>query len=203
MTTITHNELILTEWNGLLLPDGFQGGNYDTWGLVGKSNGTALLEQFDDLPYLVNVSDRYGYEGTGIDTEELPEDGLAGLPTELLEAIWKVQNDYPLMDEELYSEMEFNQALEDWDTYGKTDVIKEILADIPLHINQEEAEMFLDNELELHHCNWHCEGDLTHFTCEELPEEIEILEQFGSVEEASNYLSNLRNPRYQWNTKQE
>lgn len=91
---------------------------------LNRANYLALIESYGQDSF-VKIGDFYGSESLGIILGELPDgwdfDMLAGLTHDL-----KRLEDYPLLDEEVHSQLEHDEAENAWESHLMSDVMSEL-----------------------------------------------------------------------------
>jgi hypothetical protein len=81
---------------------------------VNRSNGRAIREEYGQ--YVVHVTGDFGTEGLVLPLGvEIPED--------MYHRIVSLQQDYPLWDDEDHSNLEREIEVEDWESYGRHDLV--------------------------------------------------------------------------------
>lgn len=99
----------------VLIPAYLSYGDYDNSCMVERANYQTFLKEFEDSPWVYTVSGYYGYEAIAIHPN--------GLKVKEISETLAALESYPVLDESLLSEMEWDAYQEDWERYGYDDFI--------------------------------------------------------------------------------
>lgn len=107
------------KWDEMfLLPNYLSYGDYDRSTAVERSNYEVFLERYGDIEGVYEVHGGYNSRGIAIRLNTINKDEMFSLLSALQE--------YPVIDEERWSELEHEMIDEAWEDYGYDDVVRGI-----------------------------------------------------------------------------
>ncbi len=105
-----------------IMPGYMQYGDYDNSCMVERSNYKLFLEQFGDESGIFTISGAYGSAGIAISLKWLLDPENEDKAQEIIECL-NALSDYPCIDDEDMSNMEYDAFLDALDDYGVRDFI--------------------------------------------------------------------------------
>lgn len=125
-------------------------GDYCGSGLIGKSNYEFMLEKYKKCKYIYSVYGDYGYHGIVYDSKKITKNTML----KLQEDIDRLEN-YPLLDEDAYSRMEWKvkeeYRVEVWDSIYNSEfsmVKKEIFIEAMEKLENTDSQFYNDCVIE-------------------------------------------------------
>ena len=113
---IKESEATADDW---IVPHYLSGGDYSNSCLVEESNHRVFLEEFGEVPGIVDLYGGYGSYGVAIRLSTITKN------EEIRECLASLE-DYPLIDEEDQSQLEIERIEEEWNNWGEHDYVREL-----------------------------------------------------------------------------
>lgn len=139
------------EWKNndlYLIPRYMSYGDYDNSCMVERSNKKVFMEQYDNSPIVYEVTGGYGSESVALSIREMmnpDNDDEAQSIIDLLNGL----NDYPCIDDELMSNMEYEAFYEALDDYGIEDTCRALAKKYGIDVTDYDREKLKDLILEI------------------------------------------------------
>ncbi len=108
-----------------LIPKYLQFGDYDNSCMVERSNKKCFLEEYENSPAVFEATGGYGSESVALSLRELMNPGNEESTAAIIETLNGL-NDYPCIDDEDMSNMEYDTFYEALNDYGISDTCDEL-----------------------------------------------------------------------------
>jgi len=131
-----------------LIPDYLQYGDYDSSSMPERSNYKTFIEDYGDIPGIYEIYGGNGSTGIAISVKWLLSPDNEDKAREIINLINGL-NEYPVIDEELMSSMEYDAFIEAIDNYGSGDFISAMAKKFNLEIYDYDGEKVKDLILDI------------------------------------------------------
>lgn len=139
-----------------IMPGYMQYGDYDNSCMVERSNYKLFLEQYGDEPGIFTISGAYGSAGIAISLKWLLDPENEDKAQEIIDCLNALSN-YPCIDDEDMSNMEYDAFLDALDDYGIKDFIDKAGSKFNLDISDYDFDKTKQLILEIDaHLNYPC-----------------------------------------------
>ena len=125
----------------LIIPRYLEYGDYDNSCMVERSNYKLFLEDHKETPFVFDVTGGYGSTGIAISLKEMLNPDNEETAQTIIDTLNSL-NEYPCLDDQDMSAMEYDAFLEALDKFEMRDYIKELSAKFNLDISDYDEDKF-------------------------------------------------------------